>query len=123
MASNRSDSLFEANESLNEAIDGQQSSWRSIAIAIFLTVGINAIIPYTHHYMHTISLVEGMTSNRLQQPVQLPRNRSRRASQSGTTRRNGCDGTTLLPRAWHALTPWPRQHAGGGGTQTDGALR
>ena len=60
MASNRSDSLFEANESLNEAIDGQQSSWRSIAIAIFLTVGINAIIPYTHHYMHTISLVEGM---------------------------------------------------------------
>lgn len=36
------------------------SSWRSIAVAVFLTVGINAAIPYTHHYMHTISLVEGM---------------------------------------------------------------
>ena len=35
-------------------------SRRPIAIASILTVAINAIIPYTHHYLHTISLVEGM---------------------------------------------------------------
>jgi len=58
MASDRSDSLF--SEPLSEAAGKQQSSWRSIVIAIVLTVGINAFIPYTHHYMHTISLVEGM---------------------------------------------------------------
>jgi hypothetical protein len=40
--------------------NGKRSSLRSIAIASFLTVAINALIPYTHHYMHTISLVEGM---------------------------------------------------------------
>jgi len=40
--------------------DGERSSWRSIALAVSITVGVNAAIPYTHHYMHTISLVEGM---------------------------------------------------------------
>lgn len=43
-----------------QASPSKRSSLRSIAIASLLTVGINAIIPYTHHYMHTISLVEGM---------------------------------------------------------------
>ena len=41
-------------------VRSRRSSIRSIAIASTLTVAINAIIPYTHHYMHTISLVEGM---------------------------------------------------------------
>ena len=45
-------------ESLPEV--GTRSSLRSIALASLLTVGINAAIPYTHHYGHTISLVEGM---------------------------------------------------------------
>ena len=38
----------------------QRSPWWAIALAVLITVSINAIIPYTHHYMHTISLVEGM---------------------------------------------------------------
>ena len=38
----------------------RRSTFRSIALASFLTVGLNALIPYTHHYMHTISLVESM---------------------------------------------------------------
>ena len=44
----------------HRAEPSKRSSIRSIAIASLLTVAINAIIPYTHHYMHTISLVEGM---------------------------------------------------------------
>ncbi len=34
--------------------------WRSIALASLLTVGLNAVIPYTQFKVHTISLVEGM---------------------------------------------------------------
>ena len=41
-------------------IDTQRSPWWAIALAVLITVGINTAIPYTHHYMHTISLVEGM---------------------------------------------------------------
>lgn len=47
-------------EEIGEGIESQGSSWRSIALAVLVTVGVNAVIPYTHHYMHTISLVEGM---------------------------------------------------------------
>lgn len=32
----------------------------AVALAVLITVGINAAIPYTQHYMRTISLVEGM---------------------------------------------------------------
>ena len=50
------------NEDLTEAQaqpDGR-SPWWAIALAVVITVGMNTAIPYTHHYMHTISLVEGM---------------------------------------------------------------
>jgi hypothetical protein len=50
--------LQQQTESLPEP--RSRSPLRSIALASILTVGINAAIPYTHHYMHTISLVEGM---------------------------------------------------------------
>ena len=42
------------------AIEAKRSPWWAIALAMLITVGMNAVIPYTHHYMHTISLVEGM---------------------------------------------------------------
>ncbi len=45
---------------LNPAINAQRSPWWAIALAVLITVAMNAVIPYTHHYMHTISLVEGM---------------------------------------------------------------
>ena len=48
------------NSSAGKDLAGERSSWRSIALALAITVGVNAAIPYTHHYMHTISLVEGM---------------------------------------------------------------
>ena len=44
----------------NPAPHDRRSPWWAIVIAVSITVGINAVIPYTHHYMHTISLVEGM---------------------------------------------------------------
>ena len=44
----------------NPAPHDRRSPWWAIVIAVSITVGINAVIPYTHHYMHTISLVKGM---------------------------------------------------------------
>jgi len=53
--------MAEAQEQITRlTAPSSRSSIRSIAIASLITVGINAVIPYTHHYMHTISLVEGM---------------------------------------------------------------
>ncbi|MDP6039779.1 MAG: hypothetical protein QGG64_14605 [Candidatus Latescibacteria bacterium] len=52
-----------SSDNINEsqpAIDTARSPWWAIALAVFITVAMNAVIPYTHHYMHTISLVEGM---------------------------------------------------------------
>ncbi len=44
----------------NLAPHDRRSPWWAIATGVSITVAINAVIPYTHHYMHTISLVEGM---------------------------------------------------------------
>ena len=44
----------------NLAPRDRRSPWWAIATGVSITVAINAVIPYTHHYMHTISLVEGM---------------------------------------------------------------
>ena len=38
----------------------RQSISRSIGLAVILTLGINAVIPYIQHALHTVSLVEGM---------------------------------------------------------------
>ncbi len=43
-----------------DAAEYVRSPRRSIALAAVISVGMNAVIPYTHHAMHTISLVEGM---------------------------------------------------------------
>ncbi|MBT4137534.1 MAG: hypothetical protein HOE48_06435 [Candidatus Latescibacteria bacterium] len=38
----------------------QPSVWRSILLAIAITLALNAVIPYIQHTLHTVSIVEGM---------------------------------------------------------------
>ena len=54
--------------------DGQDvvPTWRPIWIAVLLTVGMNAIIPYTQHRLESISLLEGMIPLGIFPPLPLP---------------------------------------------------